>query len=248
MNESKRNHHRWEPSHRWVRVKFGGEFVADSRNTILVWTGPYQIAYYFPQEDVRMDLLKATGRGGKGRETWHVKVGDDFAENGAWRNLDVQEGLNGIAGYIAFRWDKMDQWFEEEEEIFVHPRDPYHRVDTVPSSRHIQVMVDGVVVAESKRPFLLFETGLPVRYYLPVEDVRMDLLIPTETQTACPYKGVASYWSVNIGENEHKDIVWGYPNPIAEAPKIKNLYSFYNEKVDIYVDGELEKRPDSPWS
>ncbi|MCA9927692.1 MAG: DUF427 domain-containing protein [Anaerolineales bacterium] len=248
MTESKRNYNRWEPSRRWVRVRFGDEFVADSKNTILAWRGPYQITYYFPPEDVCMDLLEPTGRGGKGRETWHVQAGNRTAENAAWRYTAVPDGLDGIKGHTAFRWDKMDHWYEEEEEIFVHPRDPYHRVDTIPSSRHVRVVVDGVTVAESKRPFLLFETSLPVRYYLPAEDVRLDLLTPTDTHTACPYKGAASYWSVKTGDNEHKDIVWGYSDPIAEAPKIQNLYSFYNEKVDIYVDGELEKRPETIWS
>lgn len=239
---------KWEPSQRWVRVQFGDEFVADSKNALLVWEGGYRIGYYFPREDVRTDLLEETGRGGKGRETWHVKVGDRVAENAASSYTEAPEGLEGVKGYIGFRWHKMDHWYEEDEEITVHPRDPYHRVDTVPSSRHIKVVVDRVTVAESKRPFLLFETGLPTRYYLPAADIKMDLLEATDTQTACPYKGVASYWSVNLGDDVHKDIVWGYPDPIEESPKIKNLYSFYNEKVDIYVDGELEGRPETAWS
>ncbi len=239
---------RWEPSQRWVRVQFGGEFVADSKNALLVWEGGYRIGYFFPREDVRTDLLEETGRGGKGRETWHVKVGDWIAENAASSYTAAPEGLEGVEGYIGFRWNKMDHWFEEDEEIFVHPRDPYHRVDTVPSSRHIKVVVGGITVAESKRPFLLFETGLPTRYYLPAEDIKMELLEATDTHTACPYKGVASYWSVNLGNDVHKDIVWGYPDPIDESPKIKDLYSFYNEKVDIYVDGELEGRPETAWS
>lgn len=239
---------RWEPSRRWVRVQFGGEFVADSKNTLLVWEGGYRLGYYFPKEDVRSDLLVETGRGGKGRETWHVKVGDRVAENAASSYTEAPAGLEGVEGTIAFRWNKMDHWYEEQEEIFVHPRDPYHRVDTVPSSRHIRVEVDGVTVAESERPYLLFETNLPTRYYLPAEDIRMELLEPTDTHTACPYKGVASYWSVKVGDNVHKDIVWGYPDPVHEAPKIKNLYSFYNEKVNIYVDGELENRPQTAWS
>ncbi|MFQ5398968.1 MAG: DUF427 domain-containing protein [Anaerolineae bacterium] len=240
---------KYEPSPRWIRVKLGGEIVADSKRTLLVWEGGGpRIHYYFPQEDVRLDLLEETGRSGKGRVTWHVKVGDRVAENAAWSHTEPPAGLEGIRGYIAFRWHKMDHWYEEEEEVFVHPRDPYHRVDTVPSSRHIRVEVDGVTVAETTRPYLLFETNLPTRYYIPPEDVRMELLEPTDTQTACPYKGTASYWSVKIGDKVHKDIVWGYPDPIPECPKIKGLLSFYNEKLDIYVDGELEARPQSPWS
>jgi uncharacterized protein (DUF427 family) len=132
--------------------------------------------------------------------------------------------------------------------VFVHPRDPYHRVDVVHSSRHVKVVVDGEVVAETTRPRLLFETGLPTRYYIPKLDVRMDLLQPTDSVTACPYKGRARYWSVRVGDRTLKDLVWSYPAPIPECPKIEGLLSFYNERVDIYVDGELQPRPKTQWS
>ena len=246
---SKQNGYYWEPSPRWVRVQLGDQFVADSRKALLVWEGGGpRLHYYFPREDVRQEFLVETGRTGKGRESWHVQVGESRADNAAWSYSEAPEGLAGIEGYVAFRWNKMDHWFEEEEEQFVHPRDPYHRVDTMPSSRHVRVEVDGVTVADTKRPFLLFETNLPTRYYIPQEDINMALLEPSESHTACPYKGVASYWSVKVGDALHKDIVWGYPDPIPESPKIKNLFSFYNEKVDIFVDGVKEERPQSPWS
>jgi len=239
----------YEPTPRWIRVEFGGEVIADSKQALLVWEGGGpRLHYYFPQEDVRMDLLAKTGRQGRGRQTWHVKAGGKVAENAAWSYQEAQEGLEGIEGYVAFRWDKMDHWYEEEEEVFVHPRDPYHRVDTMPSSRHVRVMIDGVTVAETTRPFLLFETGLPTRYYIPPEDVRMDLLEATGSHTQCPYKGTASYWSANINGQIYKDIVWSYPDPIPESPKIAGLLSFYNEKVDIYVDGEREELVDSPFA
>ena len=130
----------------------------------------------------------------------------------------------------------------------VHPRDPYHRVDVLNSSRHVKVVIDGTVVAETRRPRLLFETSLPTRYYVPKADVRLDLLEPTDTVTQCPYKGRASYWSVRVGNEVRKDLVWGYPFPIPECSKIENLMCFYNEHVDIYVDGELQERPRTPWS
>ncbi|RMG99104.1 MAG: DUF427 domain-containing protein [Chloroflexi bacterium] len=237
-----------EPSPRWVRVQFNGEFVANSKRVLLVKEAGRIPVYYFPREDVRMDCLEPTGRGHEGRETFHVRVGERVAENGAWSYVDPAPELSQLKGYVAFRWRKMDHWFEEEEEVFVHARDPYHRVDTLPSSRHVRVVVDGVTVADTKRPFLLFETGLPTRYYIHPDDIRMDLLEPTDTQTQCPYKGVASYWSVKIGDKIYKDIVWGYMDPIPECPKIKGLLCFYNEKVDIYVDGELQERPQTPWS
>lgn len=239
----------YEPTPRWIRMKFGGELIADSRNAFLVWEGGGpRLHYYFPPEDVRRDVLQETGRSGNGRQTWHVKVGEKVAENAAWSYQEVHEGLEGIEGYVAFRWNKMDHWYEEEEEVFVHPRDPYHRVDTMPSSRHIRVEIDGVTVAETVRPFLLFETGLPTRYYIPPEDVRMDLLEATGSHTQCPYKGTASYWSAKINGQTYKDIVWSYPDPIPESPKIEGLLSFYNERVDITVDGGLEARPDSPFA
>jgi uncharacterized protein (DUF427 family) len=233
----------WEPSPRWVRVQFAGEFIADSRNVLLVWEGSgSRLHYYFPREDVRQEYLVETGRAGKGRSSWHVQVGAQQAENAAWSYSEAPNGLDGIEGYISFRWNKMDHWFEEEEEQFLHPRDPFTRVDTIPSSRHIRVELDGVTVADTKRPFLLFETHAPTRYYIPAEDVRMDLLQSSDSQTVCPYKGVASYWSVRVGETVYKDIVWSYQSPIPETPKIKGLLSFYNEKVDIFVDGMKEER------
>jgi uncharacterized protein (DUF427 family) len=142
----------------------------------------------------------------------------------------------------------MDEWYEEDDEVFVHPRDPHHRVDVVNSSRHIRVEVDGQVVAETRRPRLLFETGLPTRYYIPKLDVKSEFLEASSSTTACPYKGRASYYSVRVGDRLIDDLVWYYPSPIPECSKIENLLSFYNEKVDIYVDGELEARPVTPWS
>jgi uncharacterized protein (DUF427 family) len=138
----------------------------------------------------------------------------------------------------------MDAWYEEDEEVFVHARDPHKRVDVLESSRHVVVRVGGEVVAETKRPRLLFETGLPTRYYVPREDVRMELLHPSDRQTQCPYKGTASYLST---ESE-PDVAWFYPEPIPEQPRIKDLIAFFNERVDIEVDGEPVERPSTQWS
>ena len=131
----------------------------------------------------------------------------------------------------------MDAWFEEDEQVFTHPRDPYTRVDILASSRHVRIEVDGVTIAESSKPTLLFETGLPVRYYLPQTHVRMDLLTPTETVTHCPYKGEAGYWSLRVGDDIRADVAWSYRTPLLESQKIAGLVSFYTEKVDLYVDG-----------
>ena len=244
----------FEPSPRWIRVKFAEETLADSKRVMLMRETGHLPVYYFPSEDVRQDLLVATDHTThcpyKGDASyWTVKVGEQEAENAVWGYQTPIESAEHLQGYQAFYWHKMEGWYEEEEEIFVHPRDPYKRIDVVPSSRHIKVILGGEVVAESRQPRLLFETGLPTRYYLPAEDVRMDLLTPTESHSRCPYKGLADYWTVTVGEQIFTDIVWGYPEPIPECPKIKNLLCFFNEKVEaIYVDGELESVPETPWS
>jgi uncharacterized protein (DUF427 family) len=142
----------------------------------------------------------------------------------------------------------MDAWYEEDEQVFEHPRDPYHRVDVLQSSRQVRVEIGGQVVAESRHPRLLFETNLPTRYYLPVEDVRMDLLEATQTSTVCPYKGTASYWRLR-GDPPARDVAWSYLDPIPEIPKIRGLIAFFNERVDaLYVDDELQDKPKTPWS
>jgi uncharacterized protein (DUF427 family) len=243
-----------EPSPRWVRIKFGGRTIADSKRVLLLRESGHTPVYYFPQEDVRMEWLTPTEHQThcpyKGDASyWSVIVEERVVENAAWSYRDPLPERSDIQGYLAFYWDKMDAWYEEEEEVFVHPRDPYKRVDVMPSSRHVQIVIGGETVADSRRPRLLFETGLPTRYYIPREDVRMELLEPTNTHTRCPYKGLAHYWSVKIDGEVYEDIVWSYPQPILECPKIKNLLCFYNEKVDaLYVDGELIPPPQTPWS
>jgi uncharacterized protein (DUF427 family) len=133
-------------------------------------------------------------------------------------------------------------------EVFVHAKDPTKRVDVLPSERHVRVEIAGEPVAESRRPHALFETTLPTRWYLPADDVRWDLLEPSDTVTQCPYKGTARYWSVRAGGELYRDVVWSYPDPIPECPRIAGLICFFNEKVDVTVDGVREERPVTPWS
>jgi uncharacterized protein (DUF427 family) len=245
---------RVELSPRRVRVRFGGETIADSDRVKLVFAGPRGIpAYYFHLADVRQDLLKPGDREAEhpGLGTaryWTVQVGDRVAPNAAWGFPQPVPEAAGLRDHVTFRWSEMDAWFEEDDEVFVHPRDPYTRVDVVNSSRHVRIEVDGVTVAESRRPRLLYETHLPTRYYLPKLDVRLDLLTPTDAHTRCPYKGEASYYALTVNGKEYKDFVWYYPAPIPEIPKIEDLLCFYNEKVDIYLDGQLQERPTSPFS
>ena len=243
---SQRGRVRVEDGQKRVRVFLGSEVVADSRRVKLVWEKPYYPVYYFPEADVRSDLLVETGETDRSPSRGiatvsSVKVGESEAPNAAraWRDAEIDE----IADHVSFDWNAMGAWFEEDEEVFVHARDPYTRVDILQSSRHVEVQIDGVTVADSHQPRLLFETGLPVRYYLPKTDVRLELLTPSETHTACPYKGTASYWSVDVDGIHHRDIVWGYPAPTLESIQIAGYLCFYNERVDLIVDGELQDRP-----
>jgi uncharacterized protein (DUF427 family) len=237
---------RVEPGAKRVRAYLGGELVADTTRPVLVWEVPYYPAYYFPAADVRTELLEPDGElarspsRGDGRK-FTVSAGGKRAAGAAVRYEDSP--IEELRDLIRLEWDAMDAWFEEDEEVFTHPRDPYTRVDILPSSRHVRVEVDGVTIAESASPRLLFETGLPTRYYLPKTHVRMERLVPTETISQCPYKGKAEWWSVNSGDNVHEDLAWSYPTPLRESHGITGLVAFYNERVDIYVDGVLQERP-----
>jgi uncharacterized protein (DUF427 family) len=238
-----------EPTARWVRAYFGGRKIADSKRALLAWEQGALSAYWFPKDDVALDLLTPDDQASSaGTLLWTLRVGDRVAEKAARSVVDPSGDRAQLKDHIALYWNKMDAWYEEDDEVFVHPRDPYHRVDVLRSSRHVRVEVNGQTVAETQRPSLLFETSLPTRYYIPKQDVRMDLLVPTETRTSCPYKGVASYWSVRAGDELVPDIVWAYPSPIPECAKIENMLSFFNERADIFVDGEREERPKTQWS
>ena len=242
-----------EPYPRRVRAFLDGVAVVDSTRTLLLLEAGHLPVYYFPPEDVRGDLLEPTDTSTrcpyKGHASyWSVRVGDRVVRDAVWSYQDPLPERTDIKGYLALYWNRMDAWFEEDDEVFVHPRSPFHRVDVLNSSRHVRVAVGGETVAETRRPRLLFETGLPTRYYIPKADVRMDLLSPTDSVTQCPYKGKASYWTVRVGDTEETDIAWSYPFPIVECPKIANLVCFYNERADILVDGDLQPRPDTPWS
>jgi len=189
---------RWEDSRRRVRVIFNGVTVADSKRVMLLHEAGHLPVFYFPMEDVRMDVMEETEHSThsplKGDASyWTIRVGDRVAENAAWSYLHPLPEGPEIKGYMAFYWDQMDAWYEEDEQVFAHARDPYKRVDVLPSSRHVRVVLGGVTIADTHQPRLLIETGLPTRYYIPEQDVRLELLEPTETTTRCPYKGQASY-------------------------------------------------------
>jgi len=241
-------------SPRHVRVMFGGETIADSKRAKLVREPDILPAYYFPKADVRTDLFAPsphkTVSPQKGEASyWSIRSGNKTAEKAAWSFLNPMAEASAIKDHFAFEWDKMDKWMEEDEELYKHARDPYKRVDALPSKRRVRVVIDGQTVAETRRPHLVFETNHPVRYYIPQDDVRMNMLIPSATTSRCPYKGPASYWSVRLGDETFADLVWGYMETIPECPKIKGLICFFHERgCDIYVDGKLVERPKTKWA
>ena len=241
----------FEDSAKRVRVYVGGETVADSTRARLVWEIPYYPQYYFPVDDVRTDLLVATGETvhvpsrGEGK-LFTVKAGRKEAVNAAWR-FD-ESPIEDLRNYVRFDWEAMDSWFEEDEEVFVHARPADHRIEILASSRHVRVELDGVTLAETSSPRLLFETSLPTRFYLPKPHVRLDLLTTSETVTRCPFKGTTVHYSADINGTVRPDVAWEYPTPVLESVKVAGLVCFYNERVDLYVDGERLERPDTPWS
>ena len=241
-------------SPRRVRVTFAGETIVDTTHAMLMREPKHTPVYYFPRDDVRMDLMTPTDNHThcpwKGHCSYYsIGVGDKVAENAMWSYEDPYPEIGHIKDYVAFYWDRVDHWFEEDEEIFVHPRDPYKRVDVCLSHREVRVMLAGEEVARTTDARFLFETNHQVRYYIPAEDVRMDLLEPSPTRTSCPYKGDAIYYSARIGNELLEDVAWCYPEPIAECPKIKGLVCFFNERVDnILVEGQPAPKVETKWS
>jgi uncharacterized protein (DUF427 family) len=238
-----------EPFPRRIRGRFAGETVVDSRRARLLHESGLLPILYFPEDEVRMELLDpsdhVTHCPWKGDASHHtLRVGDRMAENAAWSYRDPIAEAPDVGGHVAFYFDALDEWLEEDEPLIVHVRDPYTRTDVLDSSRHVRVEIGGETVAESTRTRVLYETGLPPRWYFPPEDVRTELLTATDTRTGCAYKGFASYHSVG----DETDVVWHYPEPLRDAERVRDRLCFFNEKVDLYVDGELQARPETRWS
>jgi uncharacterized protein (DUF427 family) len=241
---------RIEPCPKRVRCYLAGQLVADTIHPVLVWEGPHYPVYYLPAADIRAELVPSgqtrhsPSRGEA--QILDVKVATATAVAAALRYPGSPRAE--LRDLVRLDWDSMSEWLEEDEPVYTHPRDPYTRVDILASTRHVRVELDGVTVADSRQPRILFETGLPPRYYLPLTDLRMDLLRPSDAASHCPYKGTASYWSVDTGQAEHRDIAWMYRFPLPESQKIAGLACFYNERVDIYLDGERQERPRTHFS
>ncbi|MEU5696650.1 DUF427 domain-containing protein [Actinosynnema sp. NPDC020468] len=250
MTTAERGRVRVEPSAKRVRAYLAGELVADTTTPYLVWEKPYYPTYYFPRRDVKATLTptaETRHSPSRGEGIVHdVHVKDAVATAAALTY--PSSPLPTLHSLVRFEWDALDEWFEEDEPVYVHPRDPYTRIDALSSSRHIRVEIDGVVIADSTRPVILFETGLPPRHYLPLTDVRQDLLRHTDLTTGCPYKGTAEYWSAVIGDAVHENIAWAYRTPLPESRAVAGRIAFYNEKVDVYIDGTQEDRPRTVFS
>ena len=212
-----------DPSPRWIRAARGGEVVVDCRRTKLLHQHGALPRYFFPRDDVRWDAL------------------------GDIDPVQPPAGAPDLDDHVAFPWDAFDAWYEEDEEIISHPIDPYHRVDVRPTSRHIAISAGDTILADTTQARALFETGLPTRWYVPREDVQADLE-PSETRTQCAYKGTASYFSVRLDDDLLENIAWTYRDPRHDAAPVRDLVCFFNEAVDLDIDGERQERPMTPWS
>ena len=240
-----------EPVPRRIRGVLDGVTVLDTTRALYVWEWPKYPHYYIPFDDVHPEMLvdedhpERLLRGNARR--YGLRAGG-VTEKGV-AHLFAGEKIAALAGMMRIDWAALDAWYEEDEQVFVHPRDPYTRVDAVRSTRKVRIELDGVVLAESSSPVLVFETGLPTRYYLNRTDVRFEHLLPSETVSSCPYKGqTTGYWSFVAHGEVHKDVAWSYDFPTAAVLPIAGLIAFYNEKVDVFLDGKLLERPDTQFS
>ena len=228
---------------RRIRGMLDGETVVDTRRARLLHETGMLPQWYLPLEDVRQDLLAPSATTThcpfKGDASYYsLRVGDRLVEDAVWHYRDPLPGAPPLADLVAFYLDRIDVWYEEDERVLGHPRDPFHRVDTRRSSRHVVVEVAGQTVAETTRPVGVFETGLPVRWYLPLEDLEEKYFEPTATESVCLYKGTATYRRVRVGDPVVQDAAWCLPHPLGEAEQVRGYFSFFPGRVSVTVDGE----------
>jgi uncharacterized protein (DUF427 family) len=251
---------RYEPVSRRIRCSLEGEPVVDTIDAVLVWE-PRRVVpvYAVPAEAISAELVDEgpaeTPRGappvlGPANFALHTTPGNVITMVVGDRALDgvgFRPDAPQLGGRIALRWDPFD-WREEEQAVIGHPHDPFSRIDILSAGRHVVVNLHGQVLADSHRPTVLYETGLPPRWYLPAADVRMDLLEPSDTLTTCAYKGHAAHFSLIGAGPDGKDVAWTYRDPLHEAAEIAGLVSFYNERTDLTVDDVEAGRPRTEWS
>ena len=229
----------FSPFPRRMRAVFGGETVFDTDRGMLLHESNILPVLYVPVEDVRFDLLSKTDRSShcpfKGDASyWSIAVGDRVSENSVWGYESPDEDAPWLVGYVAFYWDEMDHWFDEDEEVFGHIRDTYHRIDVRPTSRPVTVKIAGTTVAETTSAKILSETGFPNRYYIPASAISTELFEQSSTTTHCPYKGDTEYWSFT-SDLQIDDVAWSYPTPFDEARRIAGHWCFLGDKVTIEV-------------
>lgn len=232
----------FEPFPRRVRAVLGGETTLDTTSGMLLHESNLLPQLYLPRSDIRDDLLTSTDHHThcpfKGTASyWSVTVHGQRAENAVWSYLDPLPEAGWLCDHVALYWDSMDAWFDEDEEVAGHLRDPYHRVDVRSTSRHVQVVAGDEVLAQSRHAVLLSETGLPNRFYLPADDVRTELLELSGTHTVCPYKGAASYRSLRTSSELIADVAWYYPEPLDGVRAIRGYLCFDAEGIETWVDG-----------
>jgi len=237
-----------EPVPRRVRALLGRQTVLDTTAARYVWEWPFYPQFYVPLADVARGVLVDEGVDKRRKigpvHQYGLTAGGQTRSAAAWAPVGGE-----LEGTVHLEWSALDAWFEEDEQVFVHPRNPYTRVDALRSTRSVRVALDGVLLAESSSPVLVFETGLPTRYYLPRTALRLDVLEPSGTVTECPYKGrTSAYWSARIGDALHRDLAWSYDFPTRQLLPIAGLVAFYNEKVDITLDGQPLERPRTHFS
>jgi uncharacterized protein (DUF427 family) len=235
-----------EPVARRIRAMLAGEIVLDTTAALYVWEWANYPQYYIPLADIRAEFLVPEGHtqhSPRGSVELHgLRVGDTQRPHAARVLRDSPVGA--ISQTVRFEWASLDAWFEEDERVFVHPRNPYVRVDALRSTRTVRIELLGAVLGESPSPVMVFETGLPTRYYLNRTEIDFTHLIRTDTVTECPYKGTTgSYWSVEVGGTVHPDLGWSYDFPTRQLLPIAGLVAFYNERVDINLDGRRLERP-----
>jgi uncharacterized protein (DUF427 family) len=239
----------WDPVPQRIRAFFAEACVFDTTNAKLLHETKHLPVYYIPDEDVDGDALEPSAKTShcphKGdARYWSIRVGGRLAQDAAWGYEQPIAAASFLVGHKAFYWNELDEWFAEDEQLYGHPRDPYSRIDVHRSTRRVRVVLNGEILADSVRAKALFETALPTRWYFPPEDVRLDLLVPSSTVTRCAYKGLASHFSAG----GHEDVAWAYPDPQHDAEPVRDLIAFYDERVDIEVDGIVGERPLTQWS
>jgi len=235
-----------EPVPRRVRALLADEIVFDTTRALYVWEWPNYPQYYIPLADVGSDRLvteNVTQHSPRGQVELHgLRVGHTHRPHAA--KILRESSVERLSGTVRFEWAALDAWFEEDERVFVHPRNPYVRVDALRSTPNVRIELEGAVIGESSSPIMVFETELPTRYYLNRTEINFDHLVATDTVTECPYKGTTSgYWSVRVGGQIHADLAWSYDFPTRQLLPIAGLIAFYNERVGIFVDGRQLDRP-----